>query len=99
MTYPTATTSCMISSADIAAFVIRAKAACYVGDGSHLLPYRLGAIDLQYQDGPFVYHDSYFGDSDFLGQEVVYHERRPVWGMSYHGYLLEPSRINAATAG
>jgi hypothetical protein len=35
----------MISIEDLAAFVVRAKAATYVGDGTHLLPSRPGSTD------------------------------------------------------
>lgn len=89
----------MISLTDLTAFIVRAKAATYVGDGTQLLPSRPDSIDLQYHEGSFAYHDSYFGGSDFLGEEVVYCERHPVWAMNYHGYLLDPEHIDGATAG
>jgi hypothetical protein len=80
-------------------FIVRAKATTYVGDGLKLLPSRLGAHDLQYHQPPFAYLDSYFGGSDFLGQEVVYHQAQPIWVMNYYGYILEPSSIDGAQAG
>lgn len=80
-------------------FIVRAKAATYVGDGVKLLPYRPGSHDLQFHEPPFAYHDSYFGASDFLGQEVVYHDSLPVWVMNYYGYILEPTEIEAAESG
>jgi hypothetical protein len=89
----------MISLTDLTAFIVRAKAASYVGDGAHLLPSRPDSIDLQYHEGPLAYHDSYFGGSDFLGEEVVYVERHPVWAMNYYGYLLDPDQIDGAIAG
>ena len=45
------------------------------------------------------YHDSYAGEADFLGQELVYRDRRPVWSMAYYGYLLDPEHIDALRAG
>ena len=42
-------------------FIIRAKAATYVGSGQKLLPYRLGSHDLQFFDGDWAYHDSLSG--------------------------------------
>ena len=89
----------MIDLTELTAFIVRAKAATYVGDGGQLLPARCGSHDLQFHDGPYAYADSYFGGADFLGQEVVYHRLRPVWAMNYHGYLVDPGRIDAATAG
>ncbi len=81
------------------AFIVRAKAATYVGSGQKLLPYRLGSHDLQFTDGDWTYHDSYLGESDFIGEEIVYYQRQIVWGMNYFGYILQPDRISSAQAG
>lgn len=68
-------------------------AATYIGDGQKLLPYRLAFRDLQFSNGTWSYHDSYFGEQDFIGQEGVYLDGRPVWGMNYMGRLLRPELI------
>jgi len=83
----------------LSAFIVRAKAATYVGGGARSLSYRPGSHDLQFHEGAFSYLDSYFGGSDFLGQEVVYYEGEPVWVMNYYGRILEPALITAAEAG
>lgn len=91
-----------MSTVDLTAlhsFIVRAKAATYAGDGQRLLPYRLGSHDLQFQDGPWAYHDSYVGESDFMGQELVYFETRVIWGMNYFGRIIQPGRITSAQAG
>jgi hypothetical protein len=80
-------------------FIVRAKAATYVGGGTRSLSYRPGAHDLQFHDGDFAYLDSYFGGTDFLGQEVVYYQGEPVCVMNYYGRILEPSLIVAEEAG
>jgi hypothetical protein len=81
------------------AFIVRAKAATYVGDGAPRPPCRLGAHDIRHEDGGWIYLDSYFGGTDFLGQEVVWQTGTPVWAMNYYGRILRPDRIDAATAG
>ena len=81
------------------AFIVRAKAATYVGGGARSLSYRPGSHDLQFHEGAFSYLDSYFGGSDFLGQEVVYYDGKPVWAMNYYGRIVEPSLITAEEAG
>ncbi len=81
------------------AFIVRAKQHTYVGDGQKLLPYRLGSKDLQYAEGDWAYHDSYLGESDFIGQEIVYYQGKPVWGMNYFGMILRPDEITSAQAG
>ncbi len=80
-------------------FIVRAKAATYVGKGPRSLSDRPGSHDIQFHEGAFAYLDSYYGGTDFIGQEVVYHEGRAVWAMNYYGRILEPSRITAAEAG
>lgn len=81
------------------AFIVRAKSASYVGDGAHTTPHRPGSVDLAFSAAPFAYLDSYFGGSDFIGQEVVYFRDQPVWAMNYYGYILRPDLIDAPQAG
>jgi len=80
-------------------FILQAKQATYVGGGKKLLPYRLGSHDLQFQKADWAYHDSYFGESDFMGEEIVYHRGVAVWGMNYFGRILQPEKITSAQAG
>jgi Domain of unknown function (DUF5680) len=80
-------------------FIITAKAACYVGSGATATPSRLGAHDLTYSDGPWAYRDSYFGGTDFIGQEVVWHAGAPHWAMNYYGRVLRPDLIDGERAG
>ncbi len=84
---------------ELTRFIVRAKAATYVGSGHKNLSRRPDSHDLEYQDAPFAYLDSYFGGSDFIGQEVVYHDLQAVWAMNYYGYILRPDLIEAAQAG
>ncbi len=80
-------------------FIVRAKSRTYVGGAQKLLPYRLGSKDIQYRENEWAYHDSYFGESDFIGQEVVYFHSEPVWAMNYYGYILDTNLITSPEAG
>ncbi|MGZ9235941.1 MAG: DUF5680 domain-containing protein [Anaerolineales bacterium] len=80
-------------------FIVRAKAASYVGDGEQATPCRLGSHDLRFSDGQWAYHDSYFGGSDFIGEEVVYFAEKPVWAMNYYGRILRDDLLTASEAG
>jgi hypothetical protein len=84
---------------ELHSFIVRAKQATYVGGGKKLLPYRLGSHDLQFFDGEWAYHDSYVGENDFMGEEVVYFRNRVVWGMNYFGHIVVQERITAQQAG
>lgn len=80
-------------------FIVKAKAATYVGSGKESTSCRPSSHDLQFQDGPFLYLDSYFGGADFIGEEVVYFEGKPVWAMNYYGRVLIPEKITGAETG
>jgi hypothetical protein len=80
-------------------FIVSAKAATYVGDGNQSESCREGSHDLLYEEGDYRYLDSYFGGSEFIGEEVVYYQNEPVWGMNYYGAVLDPQKITAVEAG
>lgn len=84
---------------ELGIFIVRAKAASYVGDGQHTPACRLGSQDLQFVSGQWSYLDSYFGGRDFIGQEVVYHAGQPVWAMNYYGRILRDNLITPVEAG
>ena len=80
-------------------FIVRAKAATYVGDGKKTKSCRSGSHDLEFHDGSFSYLDSYFGGTDFIGGEVVYYENKPIWAMNYYGKITKSDMITAAETG
>ena len=49
---------------------------------------RLKSEDYHFEKGSLIYHDTYFGSRDFIGEEIVYKDNEPVWGMNYYGYIL-----------
>ena len=84
---------------ELEAFIVAAKAAAYVGSGTPVAPLRPGSHDLEHSAGDFAYHDTYFGGSDFVGEEVVYWRGAPVWSENYFGRILEPDLITAQRTG
>ncbi|KQT49883.1 XRE family transcriptional regulator [Devosia sp. Leaf420] len=88
-----------MTSDELNAVIVRAKAATYVGGGVKAPASRPGSHDLGWSEGPWRYLDSYFGGTDFLGQEVVWHLADPVWAMNYYGYVIRPDLIDAERAG
>ncbi|MBI4158492.1 MAG: XRE family transcriptional regulator [Candidatus Yanofskybacteria bacterium] len=49
---------------------------------------RLKSEDYHFEKDSLIYHDTYFGSRDFIGEEIVYKDNEPVWGMNYYGYIL-----------
>jgi hypothetical protein len=81
------------------AFIVDAKRRSYVGSGSQSVSLRPASHDLGCTAGDFSYHDTYFGGTDFAGEEVVYWRGRPVWAENYFGHILEPGLIDGAETG
>jgi len=79
--------------------IVTAKTASYVGGGGKAEASRPGSHDLTWSNGEWFYRDSYFGGTDFLGQETLWHYGEPVWAMNYYGYILRPDLIDAVRAG
>jgi hypothetical protein len=50
---------------------------------------RFKSSDYEYSEGNFIYHDTYFGKTNFIGEEIVYENNKPIWGMNYNGYVLD----------
>jgi hypothetical protein len=88
-----------VRNAELLPFLIRAKKATYVGNGDKATPSRPGAHDLTYNEGELTYRDSYFGGTDFIGQEVVWLRGQPIWSMCYYGYIVRPDLITPTQAG
>ena len=78
----------IINSNAFIAFLIKAKQNTYAGEGALTRSSRPGSKDLTFQEGSFLYLDTYLGDIDFIGEEAVWFEGKPVWGMNYVGRML-----------
>jgi hypothetical protein len=76
-------------NATLARFLVEAKQHTYAsqGDSASVKPLLSGTRQLEYSRGPFLYRDIYVGESTFAGQEIVYESGKPVWTMSYAGYI------------
>ncbi len=70
-------------------FLVPAKRATYAssGEGGER---RLadGAKELIFKKGLYKYRDRYFGSNPFIGQEIVFYNKKPIWGMNYSGGII-----------
>ena len=48
----------------------------------------MGSEDYQFERGDLIFHDTYFDVRDFIGSEIIYKNRKPVWGMNYYGVIV-----------
>lgn len=70
---------------DITSFLIRAKKATYAGKGSETTSTRPESHDLIYQEGDYMYYDTYLGGEQFSGEEALWINGHPFWSMNYIG--------------
>lgn len=80
-----------ISHENLESFIRLAHSQSYANpDVPRVESTRLNSQDYHYEQGDLVYHDTYFGGRDFIGEEIVYQKQTPIWGMNYHGYFVSP---------
>lgn len=79
-------------------FLVSAKKGTYANDSvEKVTSSRVGSHDYHYQNNDMLYHDTYFGGTKFMGEEVVYlNDETPIWGMNYYGVTLDESLIEEA---
>ena len=79
-------------------FLIEAKKQTYANENvEKKAPSRKGSHDYEYRNGEMTYHDTYFGGTNFMGEEVVYIDSEtPLWGMNYYGVTLDKSLTEEA---
>ena len=51
---------------------------------------RLDSHDFTYAKGPWTYHDTYVGGTQFAGEEAVWYEGKAQYAMNYLGRVLAP---------
>jgi hypothetical protein len=72
---------------DLARFLVEAKRNTYASQKGGIASSRKASKDLGYKKDGWYYLDSYFGEKDFSGQEIVYLDGAPMWSMNYYGRM------------
>lgn len=60
-------------------------------DAAKSVSTRLKSDDYHFEKDGLIYHDTYFGSRDFIGEEIIYKNGELIWGMNYYGYILSES--------
>lgn len=75
---------------NIEKFLIEAKKMTYANSGVEKKEsLRLNSNDYEYKKDNMIYHDTYFGGTRFMGEEVVQIDNLPYWGMNYYGVTTD----------
>lgn len=71
-------------------FLIEAKKQTYANENvEKVLSARKNSKDYEYKRDNMMYHDTYFGGTNFIGGEVVYVDDKTYWAMNYYGVTLD----------
>ncbi|MCM1500440.1 MAG: DUF5680 domain-containing protein [Clostridium sp.] len=74
---------------DIRAFLVRAKNNTYITGENETMPSQPASHDFRYEDGNYLYMDTYLGGQKFSGGERVWVSGQAVWAMNYYGQSLK----------
>lgn len=69
-------------------FRLKANVNTYAAFMNEAEPTRLNSHDFHYEQGAFVYHDTYVGGEQFAGQEAIWKNGCAVYAMNYIGRVL-----------
>ena len=73
-------------------FLIEAKKQTYANELiEKVKSTRQNSKDYEYKKGNMIYHDTYFGGTNFIGEEVIYIDNEVYWAMNYYGVTLDES--------
>ena len=80
----------------LSVFLKKANKSTYAAEGAIKAPSaRLKSKDYEFRDGAWLYHDTYFGGVQFIGEEIVYKDDELLWGMNYNGFVTDPTITEA----
>lgn len=78
-------------------FLIEAKKQTYANAAvEKVSSSRLNSIDYEYQNDNMLYHDTYFGTTNFIGEEVIYKDNQVLWAMNYRGVTIDETMSEEA---
>jgi len=70
-------------------FRLKANVNTYAGFMNEVDATRPASHDFRYEEGDYMYHDTYLGGEEFAGEEAVWRKGVAVWAMNYIGRVLD----------
>ncbi|MFA6190504.1 MAG: DUF5680 domain-containing protein [Candidatus Staskawiczbacteria bacterium] len=86
----------LINLENLKEFLCNARQNTYAANSSGIdNPRLLESKQLEFQKGEYFYRDVYFtGKTKFIGQEIIYQDLKPIWGMNYIGKAIGKLETN-----
>ncbi len=78
-----------MNTKQVSKFLMKAKINTYAssGEGEEKV-LSDGSKKLEFEEKEFRYRDRYFGYGSFVGEEIVWQNKKAVWGMNYYGKIV-----------
>ncbi len=73
---------------EIIGFRLKANVNTYAAFMNEVNGTRLDSHDFRYEEGQYVYHDTYIGGEQFAGEEAIWKEGKAIYAMNYLGRVL-----------
>lgn len=73
---------------EIIGFRLKANVNTYAAFMNEVNATRLDSHDFRYEEGQYVYHDTYIGGEQFAGEEAIWQEGKAIYAMNYLGRVL-----------
>ncbi len=73
---------------ELCKFLVKAKMNTYAGKGAKSEASRPNSNDYKFEEGDFLYIDTYLGGEYFSGEEAVWQENTPIFAMNYSGRVI-----------
>jgi len=70
-------------------FLVKAKTNTYAlgGEGSEKI-LEDGRKEFRFEASNYIYQDQYYGHDPFIGEEIVWENKKIIWGMNYYGRVI-----------
>ena len=73
---------------ELISFRLEANVKTYAAFMNEVESSRPASHDFRYENGKYVYHDTYVGGEEFAGEEAIWKEGQAVYAMNYMGRVL-----------
>lgn len=79
----------MLNQQDLKKFLKEAKINTYAKSGEKGEKiFKDGDKSFEYKKKNLYYRDTYFGFDPFIGEEIIFYQQKPIWGMNYYGKTI-----------
>lgn len=79
----------LTASEALISFLVTAKKHTYANKEGQCVSSRLNSHDYRYQEGEYLYLDTFLGSEIFSGEEAVWYQEQPIYSMNYCGRVLD----------